>query len=654
MILSHILLGITFVLHPTISHCGEFRFIKSYQWNNIRQAIARGGLLYCGLDEGLEIMDISDPRAPRVIGQCIAANDGNSTAFFCDMVLSGSYIFMARYEGGLHVFDISDAQRPRVISKADGRIGKVTVYDSLLITGERKSNSYSVSGKTDCLRFFIIDSLKTLRLRSEVPISGSIDVIEIAGGFVFVGINDEEYHSAGSGVLKVFDVSHISAPVEVSSYKPFGSVGALSIRDRYAFLLVGDQGLQVLDVSEPRDIKIVAEAKCKAGGYHSNIVLQGNYAFLSPCCDENCVFDVGDPLNPKLINNAPIDKNYGFFSICDGLAYASLQAPKWGRDRSAAIGIFDVSDPTDIFTISVIGESSHFKEVAISGNYAYLTDLDRGLYILDISRPPGSELISIMPLNESSTRTVCAYRGYVYVETKGEHWDDPDTLVVIDIKKPSNPIIVARYPVAHGFDGLYAYGDLLFMYGAFAYIQVFDIKKPSRLKLIRELPIELAGSKSMVAQRGLMYAADGSLGLKIIDIAEIKKPRLIGSLDLTSARSVAVKGEYAFIADYEDGLVVINVSDPSRPALVSSTKAEQLDGPYGQHQFLDVYVSGDYAFLRRAISGIVYAFDVTDPSRPVVADSYGGFFGLDGFFVDGNSIYLPVMQNLIVLEWESE
>ncbi|NRA00125.1 MAG: hypothetical protein HRU01_26785, partial [Myxococcales bacterium] len=62
---------------------------------------------------------------------------------------------------------------------------------------------------------------------------------------------------------------------------------------------------------------------------------------------------------------------------------------------------------------------------------------------------------------------------------------------------------------------------------------------------------------------GLAYVADGSSGLRVIDVSNPAAPVELGALDTPGgALNVEVVGGLAYVADYDSGLRVIDVSNP--------------------------------------------------------------------------------------------
>ena len=95
---------------------------------------------------------------------------------------------------------------------------------------------------------------------------------------------------------------------------------------------------------------------------------------------------------------------------------------------------------------------------------------------------------------------------------------------------------------------------------------------PGALAELLDDPIELGflvtpGQARGVAVVGtLAYVADGTSGLRVIDVSDPALPVELGFLDTPDfAQGVSVVGTLAYVADGFSGLRVIDVSDPALP-----------------------------------------------------------------------------------------
>jgi len=118
------------------------------------------------------------------------------------------------------------------------------------------------------------------------------------------------------------------------------------------------------------------------------------------------------------------------------------------------------------------------------------------------------------------------------------------------------------------------------------------------------------------------YVADGSQGLRVIDVSTPEAPVEVGAVDTPGvAYGVAVAGGYAYVADGSQGLRVIDVNTPSVPVGIAF-----VDTPGVARA---VAVVGGYAYVADGGGGL-RVIDVSTPSAPVEVGFYDVFGALAG------------------------
>ncbi|MDO9026621.1 MAG: hypothetical protein Q7U87_01935, partial [bacterium] len=102
------------------------------------------------------------------------------------------------------------------------------------------------------------------------------------------------------------------------------------------------------------------------------------------------------------------------------------------------------------------------------------------------------------------------------------------------------------------------------------------------------------------------YVADGSAGLRVIDLSDPTSLTEVGSLNSPGpANRVAVAGSYAYVAA-DSGVQVVNISNPAIPVQA---------GNYSNFLFIGAYavaVSGNYAYA--VAPHQLRILDISDPS----------------------------------------
>lgn len=140
------------------------------------------------------------------------------------------------------------------------------------------------------------------------------------------------------------------------------------------------------------------------------------------------------------------------------------------------------------------------------------------------------------------------------------------------------------------------------------------------------------------------FVADGSDGLRIVDILDPAAPVSAGSYDTPGhANNVAISGNYAFIADSYNGLVSIDISTPGSPMAGSTCSSLG-------HVF-DVCTEGDFAFVADGEAGLAIV-DIRYPGTSMsVLRQYSYLETPLGVAQSGTIVYIADnISGLVVLD----
>ena len=134
------------------------------------------------------------------------------------------------------------------------------------------------------------------------------------------------------------------------------------------------------------------------------------------------------------------------------------------------------------------------------------------------------------------------------------------------------------------------------------------------------------------------YVADGSSGLRIIDISNPSSPNEISHLSSASTNyvSIVISGNYAYLAGGYGGLRIINISDPANPVEVGySITSDYASG---------ICVKDKYAYIAAGTTGLCI-FDITNPTAPIEAGSNITQSPAVSVAVSGNYVYVSISGN---------
>jgi len=259
-----------------------------------------------------------------------------------DILVQGSYAYLANGESGLQIIDVSDPSAPKKVS-----------------------------------------SLST---------PGEAEAIHVQGDYAYLlDENVEEDKDKKTG-LRIIDVSNPSRPKEVAFFDTPGKAEEVYVQGDYAYLADEKAGLRIIDVSNPSTPREVGffsqeEGSLKAMGPAVGVYIQGSYAYLAELFAGLRIIDVSNPSAPREVGRARTPGWVYAVYVQDDYAYVIDE-----MDKKTGLRIIDVSNPSKPKEVAFFGTPGEAKEVHVQGSYAYIADycfgLGRpGLMVVDISNP---------------------------------------------------------------------------------------------------------------------------------------------------------------------------------------------------------------------------------------------------------------------------
>ncbi len=263
-------------------------------------------------------------------------------------------------------------------------------------------------------------------------------------------------------------------------------------------------------------------------------------------------------------------------------------------------------------------------DVFVAGGYAYVSALEEGLYIYDVSNPAAPRrALQLKPSKGDAWHQAVVRDQTLYIASTKRG------VLLYDVSKPEEPLSLKSFPAeavevrALAFDGswLYAASPL-----PNAEVIVFNATNPRELTVAKRYFVEQSapgvGDRpyDVLARNGRLYVSHWSYGLAVSDVTDPAKPKLLGRyvydgattrtaavgtfgsrtlafeageywgaslrvLDVSvpdnitqvaqfklrpevSIRSMALSGTKLYLAHYQDGLRVLDVSNPNEPRQV--------------------------------------------------------------------------------------
>ena len=332
---------------PTPTPTPSFRLLGSWPTSReARRVFVEGDTAYIANGEdGLIILDVSDPSRPQKIGSYALANARNVVvADHIAYVIEQGQVSGGRALSDRLVFlDVKIPSVPRLLGE----------YTPEGVYAHRSLDNLVVVGETIYLA--LGDRLLTVDVEnhSEPLTTGEISYfsnvsnpgVAVADGIAYVQANR----------LHVVDVRDPAEPVEIGGFDP-GWGSSVVVADQIAYVVGWDTGLTTLDVSMPAQ-------PIKLGQYNE---LVGNYELLPRGASSRQIF-LG-------------------ISVSDAVAYLTYH---FGVDQGTGMqtlesGVIavDISDPDAPEKIAVYSELDEVSSVYAADNMVFVIDRTRGLSIL--------------------------------------------------------------------------------------------------------------------------------------------------------------------------------------------------------------------------------------------------------------------------------
>lgn len=229
---------------------------SSYDTPGSARGVAiRGDYAYVAdWESGLQIINISNPGSPYLVGSCDTPGQAYKVA------LQGNYAYVADYYAGLQVIDVSDPSAPFITGTlaTSGESRGVSVSGNYVYTGI-PFQSVDISDPTQPHQIAACEA------------AGYVEGIALAGNYAYV--------AAWFGGLKIVNITSPQAPYVVGSAAPVYYSWDVDVWNSYALVADSDAGIFVFDVSDPANPVPVTSLPMQSNA--QGICVSGNYAYVS-------------------------------------------------------------------------------------------------------------------------------------------------------------------------------------------------------------------------------------------------------------------------------------------------------------------------------------------------------------------------------------
>jgi len=459
------------------------------------------------------------------------------------------------------------------------------------------------------------------------------DKFVISGNFMYVALGD-------SG-LRIVDLSVPLAPAEVGSWNQAGNVNLVNVTGTYAVVtctnLSDSSAFCVLDITNPQNP--VEIGSCNLPSLGCDMAVADNYAYVTDTGLN--VIDITDPANP-FITGTLIGWG-GLLDISGDYAYLSYHFGRTGN-----FTVVDISNPSDPFMVSTLEGCGGYK-ISVNAPYAYIIygdmyGIGNYFFTIDVSDPVNPVVIdtynALYAIDD-----INFFDGYVFIAEWCLGWQTiaPQNcaLCLVDVTDPYNLVETGSLVSDGSINAVVKVNNYAYLCGTsvswlnpldptkFWIVDVSDVTAPD---LIGSLQTPGA-AEDLAIDGNYAYVADGSRGLRVIDIADPANPVELGSLDANDYAKAIAHSDYwpSFVFLADNGLRVVDVSNPANPVEYSYL--------YTDHDPSDIAVSGNYAYVTLNNYEFLYPpemsiIDITDPAFPSIV----GEWNAPGFFISSKNV----------------
>lgn len=248
--------------------------------NNVE--VADGYAYVAAGSAGLQVVDVSDPLVPRIIGS--VDTNGNAN----DVRILGRYAYVADGGAGLKIIDIVNPALPVIAGSVDTPGDAVDV----MVAGNLAYIADSFSGLT----IINVASPTAPILVATIDTPGIARGVDVSGNYAIV-VDDS------SSSLRVIDVSNAAQPRNVGAVSIAGNGKDVRVNGNLAWIASYTGGVQVVDFSTPATPRVIGglPGSAPSGFVPRDVELAGPFAIFAEQLFPNVV-----PIVSTTIPSAPV------------------------------------------------------------------------------------------------------------------------------------------------------------------------------------------------------------------------------------------------------------------------------------------------------------------------------------------------------------
>jgi hypothetical protein len=474
--------------------------------------------------DSLRIYNTADPSLPVQMGAVVDSGDA--------IVFANGHAFVGG-AGPLNVYDVGDPYHPALVNSLAGPTYDMFVRRSLLFATRLASPT----------RFSILNISDPLNITEVSGLSGYAgDGVYANDSFAFVScIRDHDG-------LFVVDVSDSSRPVVRDSINPEGNTEWSSYVpsvNSYGYLADDYGGLITFDLHDPYSVSQVWAGY--QAQYAVDISLDGNHAYAADLSAGLQILDVSDPrepvslgrfdtLGPGAARTATVRDSFAFIGM-DGITR---------RQFFRVLNVLDSSNPT------LVAQESCFncpEDLVLEDSFIYAAEANR-FQVFNVARPREPVLVGSCGLT--------SYASDLHVDDTVAFMSGLP-LTIVSVAQPGSPKILSTW--SRGVAGLDVVDTVLYAVGQNAQFWTLSVANPSSPRPLDSITLPSYDGANVIVVGSTAYASENVI--RILDVSDPGNLRIVGQASVPYWTPRLVYAEpYLYACCAEGGVCVLERVPP--------------------------------------------------------------------------------------------
>ncbi len=362
--------------------------------SQVHDGVVSEGIAYCVGSIGLKVLDVHDVDTPKELLS-------QSLGLLMAVGVKPGYLYAGQWNG-LQIIDISNLPAIQVKGETFGRV----FSPAMVAENDRLYLAASIQNEFRLLTLNVADpnSLQEISdLKMDTERSARPTHAEIHADRLYLLIGRD---------LVIFDLADRDRPRLLGKWQSRDFLTDLCFQGRHLLVTTEKQSLEILDCSRPNDVQILGSFHLSGWGVAIHTI--ENFAYVLIKDQGVTVVDLGDVARPSVVADVRMNANTtgGFATI----GPRNLLCVAGTRE----LNTLDVSNPAQPKILGSFSSDAFYDscQICASGGEAYVI-ATRGVFFFDLSDPVHPSLKDRFPLSGPLMGIACL-RGIIYIASQSD------------------------------------------------------------------------------------------------------------------------------------------------------------------------------------------------------------------------------------------